>query len=146
MLTSGLLNVDRQFILFAAIPHAISRQNATHGQDRDISINPANPVVARDGPGIGKLNSAMRGSSLAWPTRVRECRRCALSLLRAISRSASKGEAFADRAKSVAFDDAGLWHRLCDRLADMGEPHRTAGQEHRVDVVLRTGAPARGKF
>ena len=32
-------------------------------------------------------------------------------------------------------DDADRRHRLGDRLADMGEPHRAAGQEHGVDIV-----------
>ena len=57
-----------------------------------------------------------------------------LSVPRPISSQRLEGEALADRTKSVAIDDAGRRHRLGDRLADMGEPHRTAGQEHGVDV------------
>src|SRR5439155_18491806 len=58
-----------------------------------------------------------------------------LSLPRPISSQRLEREAFADRAEDVAFDDTGGRYGLGDRLADMGEPHRTAGQEHRVDVV-----------
>ena len=57
-----------------------------------------------------------------------------LSVPRPVSSQRLEGEAFADRAEGVAFDDAGRRHRPGDRLADMGEPHRTAGQEHGVDV------------
>src|SRR5882724_2569635 len=58
-----------------------------------------------------------------------------ISVPRPISSQRLEGEALADRAEGVAFDDAGRRHRLGDRLADMGEPHRTAGQEYGVDVV-----------
>ena len=41
----------------------------------------------------------------------------------------------ADRAKCVAFDDSGRRQGPDDRLADMGEPHRAAGQEYGVDII-----------
>jgi hypothetical protein len=53
---------------------------------------------------------------------------------RPISSEGLKGEALSDRSEGVTFDDAGRRHRLDDRFADMGEPYRTAGEEHRVDV------------
>ena len=49
---------------------------------------------------------------------------------------------FADRAERVAFDEAGRRHRLPDRIADMGELHRTTGQEDSVDILRPKPAPA----
>ena len=46
-------------------------------------------------------------------------------------------QTLADCAESIPFDDASRWHCLDDRLADMGEPHRAAGQEYGVDVIRR---------
>ena len=57
------------------------------------------------------------------------------SVPRPISPQRLKGQTLADRAKGVAVNDTGRRHCLGDRLADMGEPHRAAGQEHRVDIV-----------
>ena len=56
------------------------------------------------------------------------------SIPRSVPSQRLQREALADRAKRVAFDDAGRRHRLGDRFADVGKLHRTAGQKHRVDV------------
>ena len=57
--------------------------------------------------------------------------------LRPIAPQRFQREALADGAENVAFDDAGRRHGLGDRLADMGELYRAAGEEYRVDVVGR---------
>ena len=69
----------------------------------------------------------------AGPTHVP--RTPSLSRPRPIPPQRLKRKPLAHRPKSIAFDDAGLWQRLGDRLADVGEPHRTAGQEHGVDIA-----------
>src|SRR6202022_1629517 len=56
---------------------------------------------------------------------------------RPVSSQRFKREALADRAKRIAFDDAGVGHGVLDRLSDVGDPHRTPGQEHGVDVISR---------
>ena len=53
----------------------------------------------------------------------------------AVSEKRLEGEALADGAEGVAFDDAGRRRRPCDGFADMGESHRPTGQEHGVDVA-----------
>src|ERR1700722_10649666 len=53
---------------------------------------------------------------------------------RPISPEGLKGKALSARPEGVTFDAAGRRHRLYDGFANMGEPYRTAGEEHRVDV------------
>ena len=53
---------------------------------------------------------------------------------RPVSSERLQGQSLADRAEDVTLDNAGRGDGFGDRLADMGEFHGAAGQEHRVDV------------